>query len=58
MPFFSGYEAYGSIIDFGNARLDFLKQIRWFLVRYSIGDMLSRVLRMINDKTLSGSYER
>ncbi|MDV2351558.1 ISAs1 family transposase, partial [Vibrio cholerae] len=51
----SGHDGWDGIIDFGNARLDFLKRYGYFEAGIPSADTLSRVMGMINPVALQRS---
>ncbi len=53
---FSGHDGWDGIIDFGNARLDFLKRYGHFEAGIPSADTLSRVMGMINPAALQRSF--
>lgn len=53
---FSGHDGWDGIIDFGNARLDFLKRYGHFEAGIPSADTLSRVMGMINPVALQRSF--
>nr|BCN21718.1 putative transposase [Vibrio cholerae] len=52
----SGHDGWDGIIDFGNARLDFLKRYGHFEAGIPSADTLSRVMDMINPVALQRSF--
>ncbi|TQQ16331.1 ISAs1-like element IS1358 family transposase [Vibrio cholerae] len=52
----SGHDGWDGIIDFGNARLDFLKRYGHFEAGIPSADTLSRVMGMINPVALQRSF--
>ena len=52
----SGHDGWDGIIDFGNARLDFLKRYGHFEAGIPSADTLSRVMGMINPAALQRSF--
>lgn len=52
----SGHDRWDGIIDFGNARLDFLKRYGNFESGIPSADTLSRVMGMINPAALQRSF--
>ncbi|EGR0443673.1 ISAs1 family transposase, partial [Vibrio cholerae] len=52
----SGHDGWDGIIDFGHARLDFLKRYGHFEAGIPSADMLSRVMGMINPVALQRSF--
>ncbi len=52
----SGHDGWDGIIDFGNARFDFLKRYGHFDAGIPSADTLSRVMGMINPTALQRSF--